>query len=412
MPRHLDVDEEVRIFEAGTAELISREEIKKKLLAARKAGRPLKLKYGADPSAPDIHLGHTVPLRKLRSLQALGHEVIFIIGDFTARIGDPSQQSETRKMLSPEQVRANAESYQKQVFKVLDPARTTVRYNSEWLDQMTPTGFLTLTSKYTVARLLERDDFKKRFDSKQPIALLEFLYPLLQGYDSVVLKADVEIGGTDQKFNLLVGRELQRDSGQEPQAVLTLPILEGTDGVQKMSKSLGNYIAVQDAPKDMFGKVMSIPDSLMFRYFTYLTDLPAAEIAGLEKEFKAGRLHPRDLKVRLAKEIVGLYHNRDQAEAAHREFDNIFREGGLPEDMPEVSIPAGKLKDGTIDILNLLQEAGLTVSKSEGRRLIQQGGVRVNQNKVTNDQEQVSLSGELVIQCGKRKFARVHAERS
>ncbi|MBI4549829.1 MAG: tyrosine--tRNA ligase [Candidatus Omnitrophica bacterium] len=411
MPRHLDIEEEVRVFEAGAAELISRDEIKKKLLDARKTGRPLKLKYGADPSAPDIHLGHTVPLRKLRSLQDLGHQVIFIIGDFTARIGDPSQQSETRKMLSAEQVRANAESYQKQVFKVLDPARTTVRYNSEWLDRMSPNDFLALTSKYTVARLLERDDFKKRFDSKQPIALLEFLYPLLQGHDSVVLQADVEIGGTDQKFNLLVGRELQRDAGQEPQAVLTLPILEGTDGVQKMSKSLGNYIAVQDPPNDMFGKVMSIPDALMGRYFTYLTDLPAAEVAELEKGLRDGRVHPRDLKVRLAKEIVALYHSPQQAEAAQREFDNVFREGGLPEDMPEVAIPAAKLKDGAIDILNLLQEAGLTVSKSEGRRLIQQGGVRVNQNKVTSDQEQVRLSDPTVIQCGKRKFARVRAER-
>lgn len=407
MSMRINIEEEIRIFEEGTADLISRDELKKKLVHARKNGGTLRIKYGADPSSPDLHLGHTVPLKKLRVLQDLGHEIVFLIGDFTARIGDPSQQSETRKMLSEEEVRTNAASYQTQVFKVLDPKRTKVVYNSDWLDKLSPSAFLKLTSKYTVARLLERDDFKRRFDSKQPIALLEFLYPLMQGYDSVVLKSDLELGGTDQKFNLLVGRELQRSEGQEPQVVMTLPIIEGTDGVQKMSKSLGNAIGVLDSPQEMFGKIMSIPDSLMFRYFTYLTYLPRVEIEEMERKLKKGEAHPKALKVRLAKELVSLYHSSQEAEKAHAEFEKVFRDGGVPEEMPEISIPRQKLKDGKIDILSLLQEAQLTSSKAEARRLIQQGGVKINHRKVQSDKEQVSLQSELVIQCGKRKFARI-----
>ncbi len=409
MSMHLDINEEIKIFEDGVVDLISHDELRKKLAQARKEGRPLRIKYGADPSAPDIHLGHTVPLRKLKKLQDLGHEIIFLIGDFTARIGDPSQQSETRKMLSEKEVTANASSYQKQVFKILDSKRTRVVHNSEWLDKISPSDFLKLTSKYTVARLLERDDFRKRFETKQPIALLELLYPLLQGYDSVVLKSDVELGGTDQKFNLLVGRELQRDYGQEPQIVVTLPIIEGTDGVQKMSKSLGNHIGVLDSSKEMFGKIMSIPDGLMLRYFAYLTPISSSEIAEMEKDLKKEKIHPRELKVRLAKEIVSLYHSPAEADQAHREFEKVFRDGGVPEELLQVSIARQKLKNGRIDILSLLQEAQLTSSKSEARRLIRQGGVRINQKKVENDKEEISLEQDVVIQCGKRKFAKVRA---
>lgn len=410
MPQ-LDIRDEIKIFEEGVVDLISRDELEKKIALSRKARKPLRIKYGADPSSPDLHLGHTVPLRKLRALQELGHQIIFLVGDFTARIGDPSQQSETRRMLTEKEVKANAETYQKQVFKILDPARTEVVYNADWLDKLTPAEFLTLTAKYTVARLLERDDFKKRFDAKQPIALLEFLYPLLQGYDSVVLRSDVELGGTDQKFNLLVGRELQRDYGQEPQIVITLPMLEGTDGVQKMSKSLGNSISVREPAKEMFGKVMSIPDSLLFRYFSYFTQLPAAEIASMQKSFEQGKAHPRDLKVSLAKEIVTLYHNAEDAKKSAAEFDKIFRDGGMPDEIQEVVIARHKLKEGKMDILTLLQEAQLTATKSEARRLIQQGGVKINQKKIENEKEEIELpQKDLVVQCGKRRFARVRVQ--
>lgn len=405
----LDIRDEIRAFEEGTVELISREDLAHKLADARQRKKPLRIKYGADPSSPDLHLGHTVPLRKLRRLQDLGHRVIFIIGDFTARIGDPSQQSETRRMLTAKEVRANAVTYEEQMFRILDRSRTEVRCNSKWLDRMTPSDFLSLTSRYTVARLLERDDFRRRFESKQPIALLEFLYPLLQGYDSVVIKADVEIGGTDQKFNLLVGRELQRDYGQEPQIVMTLPILEGTDGVQKMSKSLGNSIGIKESPKEMFGKLMSIPDSLMMRYFAYFTDLRAEELAGLTQDYEKGRIHPRDLKVRLAKEIVTLYHAAREAEKAHGEFDRVFRDRGVPEEVPEVTIARRKLRDGKIDVVSLLSEAGLAATRSEARRLVQQGGVRINHQRVASHKELISLDGDVVVQCGRRKFARVRA---
>ncbi len=410
MPQ-LDIRDEIKVFEEGVVDLISRDELEKKITLSRKNKKPLRIKYGADPSSPDLHLGHTVPLRKLRALQELGHQTIFLVGDFTARIGDPSQQSETRRMLTEKEVKANAETYQKQVFKILDPARTEVVYNADWLDKLTPAEFLTLTAKYTVARLLERDDFKKRFDAKQPIALLEFLYPLLQGYDSVVLRSDVELGGTDQKFNLLVGRELQRDYGQEPQIVITLPMLEGTDGVQKMSKSLGNAIGVREPAKEMFGKVMSIPDSLLFRYFSYFTQLPAAEVASMQKSFEQGKAHPRDLKVRLAKEIVTLYHNAEDAKKSAAEFDKIFREGGMPDEIQEVVIARHKLKEGKMDIVTLLQEAQLTATKSEARRLIQQGGVKINQKKIESEKEEIALpQKDLVVQCGKRRFARVRVQ--
>jgi len=396
------VRDQIDIIKRGLQELISEEELGKKLEESSKKKTPLRVKYGADPSAPDIHLGHTVPLRKLREIQELGHKVVFVIGDFTARIGDPSGVSETRKSLSEEEVKQNANSYQEQVFKILDKKNTEVVYNSKWLDALSPADFLTLTSKYTVARLLERDDFQKRYQSQKPIALIEFLYPLLQGYDSVALKSDVEIGGTDQKFNLLVGRELQRDYGQLPQVVLTLPILEGTDGVQKMSKSLGNYIGVNEEPKEIFGKIMSIPDKLMVRYSLYLTGWSEEECRQLEADYKNEKIHPKEFKVKIAKQIVALYHDKEKAEEAHEGFDRLFKDKKIPEDIPEF-----KLSVGEMEIVPLLYELKLVPSKSEGRRLVEQGGVKVNQEKVTDLNQSIQLSEEVIIQCGKRKFAKV-----
>ncbi|MBI4972162.1 MAG: tyrosine--tRNA ligase [Candidatus Omnitrophica bacterium] len=396
------IRDQIQIFKRGAVELISEEELAGKLERSQKEKKPLRIKYGADPSAPDIHLGHTVPLRKLREIQDLGHHIIFLIGDFTARIGDPTGVSETRKPLTQKEVEENAKTYQEQAFKILDKKRTEVVFNSEWLDKMKPNDFLTLTSHYTVARLLERDDFKKRFESNRPVALLEFLYPLLQGYDSVALNSDLELGGTDQKFNLLVGRELQRVYGKSPQIVMTLPIIEGTDGVQKMSKSLGNYIGVKDEPSEMFGKVMSIPDSLMVRYATYLTGWDEATVD------RHKQMHPRDFKVSLGKKIVSLYHGEKKADEAALEFDRIFKDKQMPQDMPLVTVDRSKLREGdAIDLVPLLFELQLVSSKMEARRMIEQGGVKINQIKISNVNETVSLAHEITIQCGKRKFARV-----
>ncbi len=396
------IRDQIQIFKRGAVELISEGELAEKLEHSQKSKKPLRIKYGADPSAPDIHLGHTVPLRKLREIQDLGHQVVFIIGDFTARIGDPSGVSETRKQLSEKEIKLNAKTYQEQVFKILDKKKTEVRFNSEWLDKMTPNDFLVLTSHYTVARLLERDDFEKRFRSDKPIVLLEFLYPLLQGYDSVNIQSDLELGGTDQKFNLLVGRELQRTYGQKPQVVLTLPIIEGTDGVQKMSKSLGNYIGVNDDAQEMFGKVMSIPDSLMIRYATYLTGWNQDEID------RNKNLHPREFKAAIGKRIVFLHHGEKAAEEAPQEFDRIFKEKLIPQDIPVYKLEASKLKEGdAIDLIPLLAEIKLVESRSEARRLIEQGGVKINNIKISNVNETVSLAHEITVQCGKRKFAKV-----
>lgn len=391
--------DQLKIFKEGVVDLISEEDLIQKL----KSKPSLRIKYGADPSAPDLHLGHTVPLRKLAQLQELGHKIVFVVGDFTARIGDPSQQSETRKTLTKDEVLKNAKTYQDQVFRILNRGKTEVRYNSEWLDKFKPDDFLHLVSKYTVARLLERDDFQKRFKEGRPIAVLEFLYPLLQGYDSVALKSDVELGGTDQKFNLLVGRDLQRDWGQTPQVVITLPIIEGTDGKVKMSKSLGNHIALEDSPREMFGKIMSIPDTLTVRYFRYLTELGAKEASEIESELASGVLHPREAKASLAREIVSAYHGSAEAEKASEEFDRVFRAKELPEQMETIL-----LSKNDWDIVSLLNEAKLVASKGEARRLIQQGGVKINGAKVQDEKHQVSLSqNPVTVQCGKRKFARI-----
>ncbi len=394
-------EEQLQIIGEGLVDLITREELKKKLEAALSKNKPLRVKYGADPSAPDLHFGHTVPLRKLRQFQDLGHLVVFIIGDFTARIGDPSHKSDTRPMLSEEQIKQNALTYQEQVFKILDRSKTEVRYNSEWLAKMTAGDFLTLASKYTVARLLERDDFSKRYKEGRPIALVEFMYPLLQGWDSVVIKSDIEIGGTDQTFNLLVGRELQSREGQPSQIVMTLPIIEGTDGIQKMSKSLANHIGVMDSPREMFGKIMSISDNLIEKYYRYLSALPKTDLEIIIKEMKSGA-NPRDIKARLGERMVELFHSKQDAQDAHREFNEIFKNKGLPEEIPEVVSTQSEM-----DIVSVLMLAQLVPSKSEAKRMLEAGAVKIEQEKVSDLKQVVNLTKPVVIQCGKRKFARI-----
>ncbi len=398
------VKEQLEVFKENLVELINERELTAKLEASLKNKRPLRIKYGADPSAPDLHLGHTVPLRKLRRLQDLGHTVVFIIGDFTARIGDPSGKSETRPMLSEEQVQINAKTYQEQVFRILDKKKTEVRYNSEWLGTMSSADFLKLTAQYTVARILERDDFSKRYKAGEPIAVVELLYPLMQGHDSVEIESDIEIGGTDQKFNLLVGRELQKTDGQEPQVVMTLPLIEGLDGVQKMSKSLGNHIALKDTPREMFGKVMSIPDALMERFYRYAAALSAQEVEPILADLKSGKLHPRDAKAQLAERIVSLFHSEAEGELARKEFDEIFKNKGMPDEIPTV-----KIEQKTIDIVSLLVLANLVTSKSEARRLMEQGGVKIGHEKITDPKAVITIGAPFVLQCGKRKFARIES---
>lgn len=383
----------------GAHELLLEDELKHKL----GLGRPLRVKAGFDPTAPDLHLGHTVLLNKMRQLQDMGHHALFLIGDFTGMIGDPSGKNATRPPLSREQVIANAQSYRDQVFKVLDPEKTEIVFNSSWMDRFSAVDLIRLAATHTVAQMLERDDFSKRYKGNQPIAIHEFIYPLVQGYDSVALKADIELGGTDQKFNLLMGRELQKHYGQLSQCVLTMPLLEGLDGVNKMSKSLGNYIGVTDAPQQMFGKLMSISDTLMWRYLELLSFRGIREIAAWRAEVEGGR-NPRDIKVLLAQEIVARFHNQQAAEAALAEFEARFRQGVLPEDMPEMSVSA---PDGVIAVPQLLKQAGLVEGTSEAMRMIQQGAVKLDGERV-NDKAAVVEAGRVVVaQVGKRKFARI-----
>ncbi|HDR1069117.1 TPA: tyrosine--tRNA ligase [Pasteurella multocida] len=379
----------------GVDEILSEADLIEKL----KENRPLRVKLGADPTAPDIHLGHTVVLNKLRQFQQFGHEVIFLIGDFTGMVGDPSGKNTTRPPLSRDDVLRNAETYKQQIYKILDPQKTRIVFNSSWLGELGTEGMIRLTSNYTVARMLERDDFKKRFSNNQPIAIHEFIYPLLQGYDSVALDADIELGGTDQKFNLLVGRELQKSAGQKPQVAITLPLLVGLDGEKKMSKSLGNYIGVAESPTEMFGKVMSISDELMWDWYDLLSFRPLTEIAQLKQEVENGR-NPRDIKVLLAKEIIARFHSEADAEAAEQEFINRFQKGAMPEDMPELTF------EGEMGLANLLKEAGLVASTSEANRMVQQGGVKIDGEKV-EDAKLVIKANTAVYQVGKRKFARV-----
>jgi tyrosyl-tRNA synthetase len=400
LSKAFDLETQFSLLSDGVVDLISPEDFKAKLELSLKEKRPLRIKYGADPSSPDLHLGHAVPLRRLRLFQDMGHLVVFFIGDFTARVGDPSQRNETRPMLSEAQVLENAKSYKEQVFKVLDrdPKKIEIRYNSEWLDKMKPAEFLHLTSQYTVARLLERDDFQKRYKANQPIALLEFLYPLLQGYDSVIIKSDLELGGSDQKFNLLVGRELQKVWGQKQQVVMTLPLLEGTDGVKKMSKSYNNAIGLNENPTDMFGKVMRVPDELLERYLQYASGLPREEWTAMKKK----SANPRDIKADLGEQIVSLYHSVQAGKQAREEFDRVHRDKGLPDEIPTV-----KLAEKKMDILSLLKEAGLVESKGEARRLVEQGGVRVDQEKISDIAKAIDISKPVLVQCGRRKFAKV-----
>jgi len=395
-----DIESALREIRRGTEEILVEAELIEKL----KLGRPLRVKAGFDPTAPDLHLGHTVLINKLRTFQELGHEVIFLIGDFTGMIGDPSGKSATRKPLTREQVIENARSYEEQIFKILDPARTRIEFNSRWMGGMSSGDMINLASRYTVARMLERDDFSKRYNNQQPIAIHEFLYPLVQGYDSVALQADIELGGTDQKFNLLVGRELQRQYGQPQQVVITVPILEGLDGVQKMSKSLGNYIGVSEPANDMFGKLMSISDTLMWRYFELLSFRPIEEIACLKQEVADGR-NPRDVKFELGVELVNRFHGAGAGEKARQAFIERFQKGQLPEDIEDVRLAAQQ--DGMLPIATLLKDAGLVASTSEAYRMIQQGGVRLEGERVEDRALKLARGQRVVVQVGKRRVARV-----
>ncbi|WDE12441.1 tyrosine--tRNA ligase [Thalassomonas haliotis] len=395
-----DVSQAFAEIKRGAEEILLEDELLEKL----KQGKPLKIKAGFDPTAPDLHLGHTVLINKLRQFQQLGHEVIFLIGDFTGMIGDPTGKNVTRKPLTQEDVLANAETYKEQVFKILDPAKTRVEFNSTWMEPLGAAGMLKLASRQTVARMMERDDFKKRYAGGQAIAIHEFMYPLVQGWDSVALEADVELGGTDQKFNLLMGRELQKGEGQRPQTVLMMPLLEGLDGVQKMSKSLGNYIGITDSPNDMFGKIMSISDELMWRYYQLLSFKPLEHIDGLKAKVAEGS-NPRDVKIELAKELIARFHGEAAAEGAHQEFINRFQKGALPDDMPELTIAAAD--GGVLAIANLLKEASLVSSTSEAMRMIKQGAVKIDGEKVSDNKLTISAGSEAVYQVGKRKFAKV-----
>ncbi|MAG76084.1 MAG: tyrosine--tRNA ligase [Colwelliaceae bacterium] len=394
-----DVSQAFAEIKRGAEEILLEDELLEKL----KQGKPLKIKAGFDPTAPDLHLGHTVLINKLRQFQQLGHEVIFLIGDFTGLIGDPTGKNVTRKPLSKEDVLANAETYKEQVFKILDPEKTRVEFNSTWMEKLGADGMLKLAARQTVARMMERDDFKKRYANGQSIAIHEFMYPLVQGWDSVALESDVELGGTDQKFNLLMGRELQKSEGQRPQTVLMMPLLEGLDGVQKMSKSLGNYIGITDAPSEMFGKIMSISDDLMWRYYDLLSFRPIAEIEEFKQQIADGA-NPRDVKITLAKEIIARFHDEAAADAAHQEFINRFQKGAMPDEMPELTV---ETTDGEIAIANLLKEAGLVASTSEAMRMIKQGAAKIDGDKVADNKVRIESGVTAVYQVGKRKFARV-----
>ncbi|MBW2079907.1 MAG: tyrosine--tRNA ligase [Deltaproteobacteria bacterium] len=398
-----DLRKAMELIHRGAAEVIDENELEGKLKRAIKTGISLRIKAGFDPTAPDLHLGHTILIQKMKHFQDLGHRVMFLIGDFTGLIGDPSGKSETRPTLTPQQVQENARTYKEQIFKVLDSKKTEVIFNSAWMQEIKPIEMIRLCAKHSVARMLERDDFKKRFQAQKSIGIHEFIYPLIQGYDSVAMKADVELGGTDQTFNLLLGRHIQKEYGQEPQVVITMPLLEGLDGVQKMSKSLGNYIGITEPPRDMFGKLMSVSDDLMFRYFELLSSLDLDEIKGLGDGIADGRLHPKDVKTRLAQELVERFHGAQAAEVAKADFEAQFSRGEVPDDIPEFKLfPDEK----TIYVPRVLKEAGLVESTSEARRLIKQGAVSIDGNKVKSEEIEVQAL-QAVLKVGKRRFLRV-----
>jgi tyrosyl-tRNA synthetase len=393
------IEAALKMIETGTADLISRDTLIERLEQSRRTKRPLRIKLGIDPSAPHLTLGHSVPLRKMRLFQDLGHTGVLVVGDFTRRIGDPSGRSSTRARMSPEVIHRNMETYQEQAFKILNPERTEIRYNSEWLEKLSFADVIDLSSKYTVARMLERDDFTRRFSGNQPISILEFLYPLAQAYDSVAIEADVELGGSDQRFNLLIARDIQREYGQDPQVVLTVPLLIGTDGVKSMSQTVGNYVGIAESSNEMFGKLMAIPDTLIRDYFFYLTDVPEKEVRGLS---------PRDAKRRLAWELVAMYQGRVAADAARDEFDRIHIHHDRPSKVPQVSLDRALVKEnGTIWVVDLLQSCGLVTSKAEAKRLIQQGGVRINDERVSSVDLDLRFDPPLLVQVGKRSFVEV-----
>lgn len=390
-----DVESQLALIKRGAEELLVETELKQKL----ESGRPLRVKAGFDPTAPDLHLGHTVLINKLRHFQELGHHVMFLIGDFTGMIGDPTGKNATRPPLSREQIKQNAETYQDQVFKILDPTKTEICFNSTWFDTLGAAGMIKLAARHTVARMLERDDFAKRYAANQPIAIHEFLYPLCQGYDSVAMRADVELGGTDQKFNLLVGRELQKHYGQPPQCILTMPLLEGLDGINKMSKSLGNYIGIAEPPQEIFGKLMSVSDELMWRYFDLLSFRSSMDISNLKRSVEEG-VNPRDIKIALAQELVARFHSQSAADKALEDFLARFQRGAMPDDMPEFALPAGP-------VAHVLKQSGLVASTSEALRMIDAGGVRLDGEKIADKGLQLVAGTSVVLQVGKRKFARV-----
>lgn len=397
------VEEQLELIERGVVDCISREELKNKLVRSAKTGKPLKIKAGFDPTAPDLHVGHTVLLQKMKHFQDLGHEVYFLIGDFTGFIGDPTGKSETRKPLTREDIAKNAETYKEQVFKILDPEKTKIAFNSEWLGKIDSFDMIRLASELTVARMLERDDFKKRFEGGRPISIHEFLYPLIQGYDSVAMEADVELGGTDQLFNLLVGRDLQRSRGQEPQIVLTMPLLEGLDGINKMSKSLGNYIGITDPANDIYGKTMSVTDELMFRYYELLSDLTSYEIEKLKQGLEQGTLHPKEIKQKLARELTARFHSEEEAVQAQQNFENVFAKHDLPDDLPEFKLSS----DEPVWLPKLMVDSGMVSSTSDGRRMIKQNAVSIDGEKVGDTNFAVEPAGDLILKVGKRRFCKV-----
>ncbi len=398
------IDEQVALIERGAVDVISRKDLIKKLKKSEETGVPLRVKAGFDPTAPDLHLGHTVLIQKLKHFQDLGHEILFLIGDFTGMIGDPTGKSETRKPLTREDVERNAESYKAQMFKILDPAKTKVMFNSAWLEKLSAHDFIRLASQLTVARMLEREDFRVRFENQRPISIHEFMYPLIQGYDSVAMKADVELGGTDQLFNVLMGRDLQRTWGQEPQVVITMPLLEGLDGVNKMSKSLGNYIGITESADNIYGKVLSVSDELMFRYYDLLSDLTSEEIGGLKADMAAGTIHPKEVKKQLARELTSRFYDEVIALKAEDNFEQVFKKHDLPDDIPTLAM---NVAGGEIWLPRLLADADLVKGTGEARRMIKQNAVSLDGEKITDVEYTITTMDEVLIKVGKRRFCRV-----
>jgi len=402
----ININEQIKIISKGTAEIIDGEELKQKLIKAEESNRPLIVKLGLDPTAPDIHLGHTVVLRKARQIQDLGHKVIIIIGDFTGMIGDPTGRSKTRKELTGEEVLINAETYKKQMFKILDPDKTEIKFNSEWLSKLNFKDVISLASKYTVTRMLEREDFKNRFKAQQSIAIHEFMYPLMQGYDSIAIKSDIEIGGTDQRFNILMGRTLQKEYNEDKQIAIFMPLLEGMDGIEKMSKSLGNYIGIDENCNDMYSKAMCIPDGLIIKYYDLVTDIHPDEITEIKKELENGKINPRDIKMRLSKEIVKLYHGEVAAEEAEEYFKSVFQKKIIPDDIKEIEIMKSSMINEQSTILKIITDMDFAKSNREARRLVEQGGVKLNGERISL-QKTVELKNGDIIQCGKRNFVKM-----